>query len=322
MVGISVIIPVFNCEKYLDICITSVLMQSYQDYEIICIDDKSTDDSLTILKKYAKNDNRIKILTNDVNKGPGYCRNKGVDVAEGRYIFFLDSDDWINEETLEVLYNRCENDKLDFIMFKYFVYYDDKNIFGHEPYYDMIYMDEYSNKIFNHWDLDPRDVFRLPLGPCNKLYKKSFLDDNNIRFPSGNLIYEDNPFFFKIITLAKKISVMNMYLYNRRRRLDSIMNAIDDDRLFSRIFIADTVIQYFLSDNQLYSHYKKNLHNTLSKFMLTPAYDNIKKEFKEEMYMSIRNLYIKFFDNYDIKEDVMKYVDNDFLVKFDLIDVS
>ena len=110
MVGISVIIPVFNCEKYLDICITSVLMQSYQDYEIICIDDKSTDDSLTILKKYAKNDNRIKILTNDVNKGPGYCRNKGVDVAEGRYIFFLDSDDWINEEEMfsESYYDRLE----------------------------------------------------------------------------------------------------------------------------------------------------------------------------------------------------------------------
>ena len=207
-------------------------------------------------------------------------------------------------------------------MFKSIVYYEDKNNFGHEPYYDMCYMDEYSNKIFNHWDLNSRDVFRLPLGPCNKLYNKSFLDENDIRFPSGNLIYEDNPFFFKIITLAKKISVLNLYLYNRRRRLDSIMGAIDDDRLFSRIYIANAVIQYFLSDTQLYNHYKKNLHNTISRFMLEVAYDNIKDEFKEEMFMSIHNLYIKFFDSYNIKDDVMEYVDNDFLIKFGLIEIN
>lgn len=196
-VRISVIIPVFNCEKYLDTCIRSVLMQDYQDYEIICVDDKSTDGSLDMLKQYAKDDERIKILSNDENKGPGYCRNKALDIAKGKYIFFLDGDDWIEKETLGILYAQCEKDKLDLIMFKYIAYYDDKKEFGHEPYYDMEYMDKYSEKVFNHWDLIPRDVFRLPLGPCNKLYKKSFLNENNIRFPDGNLIQEDNPFSLK-----------------------------------------------------------------------------------------------------------------------------
>lgn len=318
---ISVIIPVFNCDKYLDDCIISVLMQSHQNYEVICVDDNSTDNSLSILKKYAKYDARIKILTNNKNKGPGYCRNKGLDIAGGKYIFFLDGDDWIDNKTFEVLYDYCEKCELDFVMFKYIAYYEDKNDFCHEYYYDMNYMDKYSGEVFNHWDLDPQEVFRLPIGPCNKLYNKSFLDENNIRFPNENIVQEDNLFFFKIITLSKKISFLNVYLYNRRRWSNSIMATLNDSRLFDRIYVAETLLKYFLSDTILYSHYKINLHHTISEFILDYAYNCIDNGFKEEMYLAIHNLYIKFFDNYDIKEDIMMYVDKEFLIKFNLIDM-
>lgn len=318
-VKISVIIPVFNCDEYLDTCILSVLMQNFQNYEIICIDDNSNDNSLEILQKYAKKDKRINIFTNTENKGSGYSRNKALSIAKGKYVFFLDGDDWIDKETLGILYNQCEKDNLDIIMFKNIVYYSKENDFGYERYYDMNFMNKYDGKIFNHWDLNPNEVFKLPVGPCNKLYKKSFLEKNNIRFPNENIIQEDNPFFFKVITLAENISIINKYLYNRRRWSGSIMGSLDDEMLFSRIYVADLLIQYFLEDNHLYDHYKKNLLNYISNHLTNAPYTLIKEEFKEEMYESIQNLYIKFYDEYGIKEDVLKYVKNSLLIKFGLI---
>ena len=96
---ISIIIPVYNTEDYLHVCLNSILKQSYGDFEIICVDDASTDSSLEILEYFTKKDSRIKILKNDSNRGQGFSRNRGLDVAEGKYIFFLDSDDWINADT-------------------------------------------------------------------------------------------------------------------------------------------------------------------------------------------------------------------------------
>lgn len=319
-VHISVIVPVYNCEKYLDTCLTSVLLQSFSNFEIICVDDKSTDNSWDILKRYARKDNRIKILKNSENQGAGYSRNKALDIAEGEYIFFLDSDDWIEKETLKILYNQSIKDNLDLIMFKYIVYYNDTMDFGFERYYEMNFMKSYEEKIFNHWDLRPEEIFRLPVGPCNKLYKKSFLDENNIRFPNENLIQEDNPFFFKVITLAERIRILDKYLYNRRRRPNSVMSSLNDDKLFSRMYIAEILMDYFLEDINLYNRYKRNLFNLISTHLTNEAYNLIKQEFKDEMYVSIRDIYIKFFEKYNLREDILTCVDKKFLIKYNLID--
>lgn len=316
---ISIIIPVYNCDKYLDTCIQSILMQSFSNFEVICIDDNSTDNSLFILERYAKKDERIKILINDENKGSGYSRNKALDIANGKYIFFLDSDDWIEYETLEFLYNRCEKDDLDVIMFKNIVFYENKLDFGYERYYDMNYMDKYEGVIFNHWDLTSNEVFNLPVGPCNKLYKKSFLDKYHIRFPNENLIQQDNPFFFKVITLAENVGVSTKYFYNRRRRSKSVMGSLGDERLFSRIYIAELLVAYFLNDKKLYNRYKKDLFNRVSKHLTNEAYEFIKEDFKQEMYDSIHNLYIKFFEEYGLKEDIIDCVDENLLLKYGLI---
>ena len=313
---ISVIIPVYNVEDYLHVCINSVLKQSYQDFEIICIDDASTDSSLDILKYFAQKDSRVKILKNDSNNGPGYSRNKALDVANGKYIFFLDSDDWIEKETLEFLFNQCEKDDLDVIMFKNIVFYENKMDFGYEEYYDMDYMDEREGTIFNHWDLQSDEVFNLPVGPCNKLYKKSFLDKYAIRFPNGNLIQEDNPFFFKVITLAEKVGFSTKHLYTRRRRSSSLMESLYDEKLFSRIYIADLLVKYFLSDVKLYKHYKKELFNRVFYNLTDGAYKIIKDDFKQEMYNSIQNIYIKFFDEYGLKEDILECIGEKLLVKY------
>ena len=193
---ISVIIPVYDVEKYLHVCLNSVLNQTCQDFEIICIDDASTDSSLEILEYFAKKDSRVKILKNDVNRGPGFSRNRGLEVAQGDYISFLDGDDWLGPNAFEILIKKAKDDNLDLLMFKNIVYYEETLEFGMEEYYDMEFMNKFENKVFNHFDLDKTRLFVMSNAPWNKFYLKSFLDKNDIRFPNENLIHEDNPFFY------------------------------------------------------------------------------------------------------------------------------
>lgn len=107
MVEISVVVPVYNVETYLEECLNSIINQTFSDIEIICINDGSTDSSLDILNDYSKKDDRIKII-NQENKGLGATRNKGIDLAKGKYIFFIDSDDYIELNTFFELHNVCE----------------------------------------------------------------------------------------------------------------------------------------------------------------------------------------------------------------------
>ena len=118
---ISVIIPVYNVEKYLSQCLDSVINQTYKNLEIICVDDSSTDNSLEILKEYAQKDTRIKIIKNEKNLGLGLTRNEGVKVAKGEYIHFLDSDDWMNLNAYEKLFDTVKKINFpDVITFSYF----------------------------------------------------------------------------------------------------------------------------------------------------------------------------------------------------------
>ena len=114
MPKISVIIPVYNVEKYLDICLDTVLAQTFKDFEAVCINDGSTDNSLNILEHYQKFDKRIKIIQTE-NKGLSHARNKGIKEAKGEYITFVDSDDYISEICLESMNKNLDEQKADFL---------------------------------------------------------------------------------------------------------------------------------------------------------------------------------------------------------------
>ena len=116
-IKVSVIVPVFNVESYLNESLDSILNQTLKDIEIICINDGSTDNSLDILETYSKKDKRIKIISKE-NEGQGVARNVGLDNAQGEYISFVDSDDFIKRDMLEKLYNKAENNDLDLVMCK------------------------------------------------------------------------------------------------------------------------------------------------------------------------------------------------------------
>lgn len=316
---ISVIIPVYNVEDYLYVCLNSILKQSYENFEVICIDDASTDSSLEILEYFAKKDSRVKILKNDSNRGPGFSRNRGLDVAEGKYISFLDADDWFSPVAFEILIKKAKMENLDLLMFKNIVYYEELREFGMESYYDMEFMNGFENKIFNHWDLDKTKLFEISNAPWNKFYLKSFLDENAIRFPNENLIQEDNPFFYKVISSAKRVSIINKYLYNRRRRQDSIMT-LNNERLFDNIDVMYNVLDVFLEDNELYDYYKKEVLTFIFS-VFKGKYDMIKDDLKDDFFKAVQEAYKVYIKKYGLYNDIKENVNSEILefFKFDEI---
>jgi len=120
-VNVSIIVPVYNVEKYLEKCLESIINQTLKNLEIICVNDGSTDNSLQILEDYAKKDQRIKII-NKKNRGSGAAKNTGMKNASGEYIGFVDSDDWVDLAMFEKLYNRAKSQKSDMVMCPIYIY--------------------------------------------------------------------------------------------------------------------------------------------------------------------------------------------------------
>ena len=225
MVEISIVIPVYNVEKYLMECLDSAVNQTFKDIEIICINDGSTDRSLDILKEYQESDDRI-IIFNQENQGPGAARNLGINKSKGKYVYFLDSDDYLELNALEKLYNICEEKSLDFVLFKLLNFNDKTGKTFQTKYYNMAFLNErIGDNVFSYKDLYDC-VFNLAVSPPAKLYRRELITD--VDYPEG-IIFEDNVFFLKTLLKAKRIYFLDEFLYNRRRRDDSLTSSGSDD---------------------------------------------------------------------------------------------
>ena len=318
---ISIIIPVYNVENYLNDCINSVLNQSYQNFEIICIDDASTDSSSEILEYFVQKDSRIKLLKNETNRGLGPSRNIGLDVAKGKYILFLDSDDWYSPDTLETLYIEAEKNNLDVLLFKSTVYYDDSQTLKVESYYDMSFMNKFDHKVFNHWELDKTKLFFIPIAVWNKFYLKSFLDENNIRFPNKDYLHEDNPFSCKVMIRAKRISMLTDYFYNHRKR-DGSLTTLRDRRLFDNIEIVYLILEVFLENKEIYEYYKKEVLTYIFKLVLKVKYNQIENQYKTEFFKQVQGVYRSFIKDYGLYDDIKENVDKDVLIFFKFEEIA
>lgn len=188
MAEISVIIPVFNTEQYLDRCLDSVLGQDLEDLEVICVDDVSTDGSAALIQRRARKDGRLRYIRQEVNAGPGQARNRGIDAATGRYVYFLDSDDWIEPDLLSRMLRMADETGRDVIINSSFV-----------KEYDGIDKKEYGTR-FGFLEEAPRAydtatvLLLFPPVLWARLYRRSYLADNNIRFPDLRGGGEDNYF--------------------------------------------------------------------------------------------------------------------------------
>ena len=220
---ISIVIPVYNVEKYLRQCLESVINQTLQDIEIICVDDGSTDNSLKILRDYASKDRRIKILTQR-NKYAGIARNKGLRVAKGEYVHFLDSDDWIEKDTYEKAYKLLIESGADLIKFKAYSYNNETGEIGGRPYLDIRWVDEKCfGTCINILD-NPEDTLKLPDSPWSGIYSVKFLKKHKIHFDNF-ICANDVGFFYRCAVNAKKIYLSSeKFVYYRENIKTSLIS--------------------------------------------------------------------------------------------------
>ena len=213
---VSVIIPVYNVEPYLRECLDSVVNQTLRDIEIICVNDGSTDNSGAILAEYAARDERIIVITQE-NRGLSAARNVGIDAAKGKYIYFIDSDDYIDLDALEVLYNRAEKLALDALLFDYVNFCD-----GMEGDPEQLVRGEYPD-IYSGVELMKklRDDATYSVPVWNGLITRDFLQKAGLKFLEG-IIYEDHLFTALLLLKADRVSHISYKAYHRRVRPMSI----------------------------------------------------------------------------------------------------
>ncbi len=220
---ISVIVPVYNVENYLKQCLDSILCQTFSNIEIICVNDGSTDGSRRILEEYKRKDSRI-IIADKQNGGLSSARNAGMRIARGGFISFVDSDDWIEPDMLEKLYNSIVKLNTDIAICAVHRYDEaGQKTDDTDPYYTLGYFDKsFDNRAFSYKDAKPF-LMDVCVTAWNKLYRRSLIEKCSAWYPEG-LIFEDGPFFFSIFFKTQRVSIVRDFLYYYRiNRKNSII---------------------------------------------------------------------------------------------------
>lgn len=295
---VSIIVPVYNVEKYLSECLDSLLAQTFGDFEIICVNDGSTDSSLDILNEYAAKDNRIRIITQE-NAGPSKARNNGIDNAIGDYIYFMDSDDILDTTAIEELYGLAVEDDLDLIIFKLISFDDETGEEFTSPYYEMDFLAEsVGGKVFSHNDLTPQDVYKIAVSPPGKLFKRDLIGD--LRFPEG-VLFEDNPFFVECMFKAERAYFYEKYLYRRRIRRNSITTSHNRKNM-DFIPVSNMLID-ITKRFDLYEKYREGLFEKIMRNVYL-RFSQIGDEHKKEFFEMIKEDFLSKKDEYDNDEAV------------------
>lgn len=296
MALISVIVPAYNVEKYLGECLDSLCSQTFTDMEIICVNDGSTDSTLDILKKYESKDDRIKVISQE-NRGVSGARNAAMDHITGKYTYFMDSDDVLNSEALEEMYNIAEEKSLEMLIFKIINFDDETGEKQPTNYYDMAYLKEaVGEDIFNYEDLPEDMIFRIAVTPASKFYRSTLLED--IRFPTG-LIFEDNAFFIETFIKSKRNYFYDKYLSNKRVREGSITHT-PNESFMDFISISEILID-ITKKLGLYDAYKEGLfYKIISNLYL--RYSQVSDDIKPEFFEKIKEYFTGKKEEYDNDE--------------------
>ncbi|MDO4622105.1 MAG: glycosyltransferase family 2 protein [Eubacteriales bacterium] len=230
----SVIVPIYNVEQYLDKCLNSILEQTFADYEVIAIDDGATDGSLEILKKYKERDKRVKIIRQE-NKGLGGARNSGINSAQGDYLFFLDSDDYIPSNALQKLYDCIAVNNVDILAFDSTRVAENGKVI------------EQSTKPYNSGftELTKKELMLFEPSFCFKLYKRKLFQSTQIRFPE-HLWYEDLATFYRLIPSAEKIGYLKENLYYYVQQGGSITHSLNRNRMQEIMTAYDITLQFYV----------------------------------------------------------------------------
>lgn len=306
MVKVSIIVPVYNVENYLDKCLDSLINQTLQDIEIIVINDGSTDNSQSIIDSYQDKYPKLIKVIRQPNQGISVARNKGLEQAKGQYIAFIDSDDYADKNMLQKAYDHIKKEQADIVVWNYYEVNSSAEILKKQtiPNFKSCSLKD-----------EPTLLFSINPAPWNKLYKKSLFD--TIRFPNDKTKYEDLMTIPKVLINARKISKLeesfNYYLIRNNGETRSI-----DERVFDILKVLNHVNNYmkdklifdqfydeitFFNIQHIMYQVLKQRHSKdlfMSKKFIDQAYDFLNKNFpnwrKNPYYISkesIKNRLIK-----------------------------
>lgn len=256
MPQISVIIPIYNVEKYIHQCMYSIINQTLKDIEIICVDDFGTDKSMDIVSEFAEHDNRIKIVKHAKNSGLSSARNTGLKLSTAPYIMFLDSDDYYETDMCKKMLEAIINSDSDIAVCGTNIIYEINREWKESD--DQYYKIKFEGKE----NINENILQSIDVSAWNKIYRKSIIEAFDIRFPDG-LKYEDAYFFNAYMAQAKSVYFVNEKLYNYRRREGSIMNETFNKKSSDSIHhlkIAVLLYEYYKKHNLLeenYEHFAK-----------------------------------------------------------------
>ena len=294
MTKISVIIPVYNAEKYIGKCLDSILSQTFKDFEVICINDLSQDGSLEILKEFSRKDGRIRIINNEKNLGAGLTRNIGIDKANGEYIYFIDSDDYIDEDYLEEMVKKIERKNADIVLNLSIQSECGEAV---TPFYQVSIPKinpegEFIEKISS--------VHDIPCFIWARIYRKSFLDAKNLRFP--NLTVAEDYAFNTIVNLNTDKTFIfygPKYHYTVRKTGLTGTSKTVDNRDLNHIIAFNTVYDYLKKNNLLDNRLKLYRVHAFTKVDTEEKFITYKKFFEK--------IYDDFKKNENIYNDLEKY---------------
>lgn len=303
----SIIVPVYNVEKYLSHCLDSVLNQDFDDYEIIAVDDESPDHSIDILNEYKKKTEKLKIIRQK-NKGLGGARNTGIKEAKGEYLIFLDSDDYIAPKMLSSLNEYLKKDDLDILAF------DCERVMETGETIERVTVKDYSDK---YTSLNAKQYLLLEPTSCVKTYRRTLYTDHKIQFPE-KLWYEDLATTLKLSAYAKKMGYLKEVLYYYVQQPDSITHSTNTERMMEIMPAYDGVIKFYKDNNKFQEFYEELEWNCVlhllyySAFRLLMAGMNIKQmkqlyQHSKKIFPNLENnKYVKMKeDNYNMMNLIM-----------------
>ncbi|WML51605.1 glycosyltransferase family 2 protein [Neobacillus sp. PS3-12] len=315
MTNVSVVVPVYNAGKRLNKCITSILNQNYREFELILVNDGSTDNSLDICKKYERKDNRIKVI-NKKNEGSILTRRKGVESAISNYIMFVDADDWIDERTIEILYNEALESKAEVTVCNIY------KVIGNSAFIKRENINKYfnGNKIYQEEEIKNHLVTAyfhghpFPSSLCAKLYRKELLNSSGkyldrIKFLGDDLFYN-----IEILLKANRVKVINkpLYFYRHGGFTSKFMPYLFEDMINGYLIQKELINEYF-------SETKQKQYNGISIMLLNTFKTCLNNLFKNNLGQSqIKELICTYISNPIVLEcldnkGVIKYFPADYL---------
>ncbi len=260
-IKVSIVVPVYNAQKYLRTCVDSLVNQTLEEIEIILVDDGSTDESSSIISEYENQYPSKVIVIHKENGGQASARNMGIEISRGTYVGFVDADDYVDVTMFDKMYRNTEGETIDMVAcdYEYIEYASGKNLTQYAKVKQIT---------------DKKEMFIDPLvSPWNKLYRRQILKDTGVLFREG-CVYEDTAFYMKLIPYISKTNYVGEKLVYHYKHVSSTMNGVQTAKVADMFTILEDIQQYY-KEQGFWEQYKKELEYFSVKILLCSSFERV-----------------------------------------------